>query len=306
MKNPWIAAVLVSMALGCSSASPPVEPKTYADPRALHELWSIRFHVYNSTYEKARASGEDVSHYTVDVRNAVERRLAQTGYVVVLDPASPFDLLAQVDADYHDLQSLGAALTCAMTLRSRSGVVEQLSWMVRLEKNGQVHESDGEDYSTRSMVQTLWTSEPLQRYAKLLASERAKPEGHDAGLAIAVGPETPMGADRWIEITAAAQWGAIGCQPQGATSKFEARYFVDPPGTEHSRKISRFEWLERDDGQRLLVSYAGGRFHPELAGDRVEVEGEPCNKDGQAVAANHFAIRRIRVVRRPSATRTSP
>lgn len=98
-----------------------------------------------------------------------------------------------------------------------------------------------------------------------------------------------------IEIDAEDQWGEVGCTPSGDELRYEGTYRVDPP-TDASGKHLRGEWLEADDGTRWLVTYAGGRFHPELSDRRVEARGRACAKEGQAVYAKHFALSSLRVL----------
>lgn len=98
-----------------------------------------------------------------------------------------------------------------------------------------------------------------------------------------------------VELDPRAQWGEVGCTPDGAELRFTAVYRVDPP-TDAMGKHLRGEWLEADDGTRWLVSYSGGRFHPELSGRRVDARGKACVKQGQSVGAKHFALSALLVV----------
>ncbi len=97
---------------------------------------------------------------------------------------------------------------------------------------------------------------------------------------------------RALSVDAKEQWGEVGCIPRGPQLTLKGRYAIDPP-REATGKRLRGEWLVTDAGDRWLLSYAGGRFHPELDGRAVLARGRQCDKEGQSVGASHFALNEI-------------
>ena len=94
---------------------------------------------------------------------------------------------------------------------------------------------------------------------------------------------------RSITVDADEQWGEVGCTPEGNERWVQGRYEVDQEPKADGKRL-RGAWLAEDSGTRWLLSYAGGRFHPELSGRRVWARGRSCSKQGQSVFARHFAI----------------
>ena len=125
----------------------------------------------------------------------------------------------------------------------------------------------------------------------LLSVACGNPEGARLGPDTRTGP--PPGS---VTLVSSEQWGEPGCDVNGGNQQsFEARYEVDPPHADPAAtKPFRGEWLVQDDGTRWLVSYAGGRFHPELDGLRVQATGAPCVKQGQSLSAEHFMLYALR------------
>jgi hypothetical protein len=153
--------LLLVMAVAACSNLPgqvplgPVEPA----PRALADL---RIHVKNATRHHADEAGEtSYTGYTMQVRGAVQRALAAAGYVVVVDPAAPRDLLAMVHTDYQSGgKVVGGDLVTAITLTSGGREVEQLSGTVRVGDSSDILTPDA-----AALVEAIARSRRVQRFA---------------------------------------------------------------------------------------------------------------------------------------------
>ena len=65
----------------------------------------MRIHVANTT---ASAAGEvSFDYHTMPLRAALQSALVDAGYVVVVDPDAPRDLVAWIDADTHHYYRAG-------------------------------------------------------------------------------------------------------------------------------------------------------------------------------------------------------
>jgi hypothetical protein len=81
--------------------------------------------------------------------------------------------------------------------------------------------------------------------------------------------------------------------PPAAAQSFEAVLRIDSkPGGKHFQGV----WLEREDGQKWVVSYRADPWWRPFEDERVRVEGETYSPEGQAVLATHFRPRLVRVV----------
>jgi len=78
--------------------------------------------------------------------------------------------------------------------------------------------------------------------------------------------------------------------------RFEALLTIDEkPGAKKFQGV----WLEREDGERFVVSY---RVHPwfeGFAGHRVKVTGERYEPKGQAIMAPHFRVHTLEIAGDP-------
>jgi hypothetical protein len=178
---PVLALIVMTMGIGPASCSkPPGRAAYWYYTWAFHpppELRGLRIHVRNATV--ARAGKENVSNYTIDVRGAVQRALIRAGYVVVVDPSQPFDVVAEVNTNFYQ-GPFSRTLTCSMTLRGPKAVIDQASGEVEIDEAGQVDER-----GVIVMVTKEIHIERLRRYVELL---REQSKTADPNLTIAEPP----------------------------------------------------------------------------------------------------------------------
>jgi len=75
--------------------------------------------------------------------------------------------------------------------------------------------------------------------------------------------------------------------------QFEAVVHIDAtPGAKRFQGV----WLQRDDGQRLLVDYRPRSHWQPFEGVRVSVSGEAYMPEGQSIGADHFRVHTLAVI----------
>jgi len=158
-----LSLALLAVPCGCSTPPPPVYPVAAAPP----ELAKLRFHVHNASHARSQADHENVTGYTLHVRNAFARALVRAGYVVVTNPDDPYDLLARIDTEHQSTGSATGTLTTSLTLRANGAVIAQLSTVVRIDEHADIDERD-----VIALVESLARSGELRAFA---ARPRPKP-----------------------------------------------------------------------------------------------------------------------------------
>ena len=157
------------LGLGCAfvaCSNLPVDrplPPVASAPAALARL---RIHVENATDARAREAHEDsVTGYTMLVRAAIQRALERAGYVVIVEPNDPHDLVARIHTDYQTLShGVGGTLVTSLTLIAPGGMLEQLSGEVIVDEH-----ADIDPAGAVRLVEAIARSTRVERYSSALA-----------------------------------------------------------------------------------------------------------------------------------------
>ena len=156
--------LLIVALLCCSACSSAPEALPAAKP-APSSLAALRIHVRNATHRHASDAGEDrVTGYTMLVRSAIQLGLSRAGYVVVVDPDAPHDLLATEHTDYQSRTgSIGGVLMTSLRLSAKGGDVDQWSGAVSIDAEADIIVADAV-----RIVEALPASRRLRQFAEQL------------------------------------------------------------------------------------------------------------------------------------------
>jgi hypothetical protein len=168
-----LVPVLACLLLGCSTYIAPERILVLvpiAVTQAPEPLAGLRIHVANATAARA-GEGETIDYNTLRLRAALQSALVDAGYVVVVDPDAPRDLVASIDADYHYHQAGYAEMITSLRLCTGNHEVFAVSAKLGYDDQGDL---DREDMIR--LVESLAESEALVAFA----SAEPEPESQDA------------------------------------------------------------------------------------------------------------------------------
>jgi hypothetical protein len=164
-----LVPVLACLLLGCSGYTPPERIIVYVPitvTRPPEPLAGLRIHVADVTGERAIAGGEAnrVDSNTLKLRAALQSALVDAGYVLVVDPDAPHDLVAWMHADTHHYYYRNNYVELLTSLRLCTGNHEVLALSAKLKLDAQ-GDPDGEGMAR--LVESLAESDVLVEFASM-------------------------------------------------------------------------------------------------------------------------------------------